>query len=210
MVYSGLVGKREQTRAFIIEKTAPIFNRRGFIGTSLSDITQATGLTKGSIYGNFADKDEVALKAFGFMSTKRRRGLVSEMSPHRESPLAMLRAYASYFRGSYEVIREFGGCPIVNTAVDADDTNPTLSAAVRKVVEDWRTAMQDLIRRGVSLGEIKPETDPEERASLLISLLEGGLWLSKATGRREDLMRSLDHFERLLDEMAIVSELRQD
>jgi len=33
-------------------------------GTSLSDMTDATGLTKGSIYGNFNSKDEVALAAF--------------------------------------------------------------------------------------------------------------------------------------------------
>ena len=58
------MSKAEKTRQFIIEKTAPIFNKKGFAGTSLSDMTEATGLTKGSIYGNFADKDEVAMAAF--------------------------------------------------------------------------------------------------------------------------------------------------
>src|ERR1700722_8888899 len=60
------ISKAERTRQFIIEKTAPIFNKKGYAGTSLSDITAATGLTKGSIYGNFADKDEVALAAFDY------------------------------------------------------------------------------------------------------------------------------------------------
>lgn len=45
--------KSERTRQFIIEKVAPIFNRKGYAGTSLSDLTEATGLTKGAIYGNF-------------------------------------------------------------------------------------------------------------------------------------------------------------
>src|SRR3954467_6490489 len=58
------MSKAEQTKAFIIEKTAPIFNVKGYAGTSLSDMTEATGLTKGSIYGNFENKDEVALAAF--------------------------------------------------------------------------------------------------------------------------------------------------
>lgn len=41
--------KAEKTRNFIVEKTAPIFNMKGYAGTSLNDITAATGLTKGSI-----------------------------------------------------------------------------------------------------------------------------------------------------------------
>ncbi|HAE68223.1 MAG TPA: TetR/AcrR family transcriptional regulator, partial [Sphingobacterium sp.] len=54
------MSKAEQTRQYIIEKTAPIFNKKGYFATSLSDITTATGLTKGSIYGNFKDKDDLA------------------------------------------------------------------------------------------------------------------------------------------------------
>jgi len=50
--------KAEQTRQLIVEKTAPIFNVKGYAGTSVSDMTKATGLTKGSVYGNFANKAE--------------------------------------------------------------------------------------------------------------------------------------------------------
>ena len=49
--------KAEQTSEFIIQKVAPIFNKHGYYGTSMSDLTQATGLTKGAIYGNFKNKE---------------------------------------------------------------------------------------------------------------------------------------------------------
>ena len=45
--------KAERTTAFIIETVAPIFSRQGYVGTSMSDLTEATGLTKGALYGNF-------------------------------------------------------------------------------------------------------------------------------------------------------------
>jgi len=64
------MSKAEQTRQFIIEKTAPIFNKKGYFATSLSDITTATGLTKGSIYGNFKDKDDLALHVYTYQSKK--------------------------------------------------------------------------------------------------------------------------------------------
>ena len=57
---STVTSRSEKTRQLIIETAAPIFNKKGYAGTSLSDLTQATGLTKGSIYGNFKNKDEVA------------------------------------------------------------------------------------------------------------------------------------------------------
>lgn len=61
-----MLSKTERTTQFIVEKSAPIFNMKGFAGTSVNDIVNATGLTKGSIYGNFENKDEVALAVFDF------------------------------------------------------------------------------------------------------------------------------------------------
>jgi AcrR family transcriptional regulator len=52
------LSKAGRTRQFIIETTAPIFNTKGYEGTSMSTLTEATGLTKGSIYGNFENKEE--------------------------------------------------------------------------------------------------------------------------------------------------------
>ncbi|RZK05397.1 MAG: TetR/AcrR family transcriptional regulator, partial [Flavobacterium sp.] len=45
------MSKSEQTKQFIIEKAAPIFNKKGFAGTSMNDILEATGLAKGGVYG---------------------------------------------------------------------------------------------------------------------------------------------------------------
>ena len=60
------MSKADKTKAFIIERTAPVFNAKGYAGTSISDLMDVTGLTKGSIYGNFENKDEVALAAFDY------------------------------------------------------------------------------------------------------------------------------------------------
>ena len=56
--------KSLRTRQHIIQTTSKLFNKQGFAGTSLSDLSSATGLTKGGIYGNFKNKEEVALEVF--------------------------------------------------------------------------------------------------------------------------------------------------
>ena len=58
------VRKGEQTRQRIVERAAPVFNQRGYAGTSLAELIAATGLEKGGIYNHFASKDELALAAF--------------------------------------------------------------------------------------------------------------------------------------------------
>lgn len=60
------MGKAERTRAFIIQKSAPLFNIKGYENTSLSDIQEVTKLTKGAIYGNFKDKNELAIASFEY------------------------------------------------------------------------------------------------------------------------------------------------
>ena len=64
------MGKAEETRRFIIEKVAPIFNMHGYEGTSLSQLIEAIGLTKGALYGNFKNKDEIALAALEYNISK--------------------------------------------------------------------------------------------------------------------------------------------
>ena len=56
--------KASRTRQFIISKTAPVFNTQGYAGTSLIDLTKATGLSKGALYGNFSNKEEIAMSVF--------------------------------------------------------------------------------------------------------------------------------------------------
>src|SRR5687767_9057723 len=106
-----VLSKSERTRRFIIEKTAPLFNAQGYAGTSLNDLTEATGLTKGSIYGNFENKDDVAVAAFEYnfkMVTEymKARILTSENSVER------LLAYPDVYRNFFKIPFLKAGCPI--------------------------------------------------------------------------------------------------
>ena len=48
----------EATKELIISKSADLFNTQGYKATSLSDITKATGYTKGAIYRHFENKED--------------------------------------------------------------------------------------------------------------------------------------------------------
>ncbi len=189
--------KAAQTRQTIIEKTAPLFNKKGVVGTSLSDLTQATGLTKGSIYGNFKDKDAVALAVFEY-NVANLLTFLSKGVKQQKSYLDKLLSIPEGYRKLYRQMIQFGGCPIANAATDADDTHQDLGKQVAKTIEQLKQMMVVLIDKGKQVGEILPLVDSDKTACLMISLIEGGSVLSKATGNKQYLMHSLEQIEYLI------------
>ena len=176
------LSKAERTRQFIVETTSGIFNKKGYAGTSLSDLTEATGLTKGSIYGNFKNKEEVAVAAFEYNSARVRKlivGQIEKAPTYYEKLMVYAKVYHSFNSASFPD----GGCPILNTAVDADDTNPLLKNKAAQVVLRWKKNIEELISAGVVAGEFKTGIDTEKIALSMIALIEGGIMIAKVTGK---------------------------
>ena len=175
------MNKAEKTRRFIVERTAPIFNVKGYAGTSLTDMTEATGLTKGSIYGNFANKDEVALAAFEHNWSRVTTLLSAEMAKcnsSREKLLALVGVYEN--RQSYDFPE--GGCPLLNTAVEADDTHPDLRKKAADALQGWMKSIVTIIKAGIAAGEFRTSADAEQTALTLIAMIEGAIMISQLTG----------------------------
>jgi len=61
--------KGERSRQKIVETAAVLFNQKGFTGCSMGDIVAASGLEKGTLYGHFSTKEELALLAFDYAWT---------------------------------------------------------------------------------------------------------------------------------------------
>ena len=195
------MSKAEQTKAFIIERVAPIFNTKGYAGTSLTDMTEATGLTKGSIYGNFANKDEVALAVFDYNLLKVKTIMRAEMSRYRsarEQLLACITVYDNFLKYPFPV----GGCPILNTAIEADDTHPGLRKKAAEAIQGWKNQLVKLLEKGIGAKEFNPRVNTEQTALTIIALIEGGIMISKLSGKinyRKAIMQSV---EKLVNDLA--------
>ncbi|HEU0112740.1 MAG TPA: TetR/AcrR family transcriptional regulator [Flavisolibacter sp.] len=196
----GTSSKAERTRQYIIEKTAPVFNTKGFAGTSLNDLTEATGLTKGSIYGNFENKDEVALAAFDYNFEKvtaymKRKILASENAVER------LLVYPQVYRDFLKIPFLQPGCPILNTSTEADDTHPMLRERAAAALAFWKKSIENQVKRGIERGEIKKDTRPAEVAVIIMSLIEGAIMQAKVTLKSADLKLAMDYLERMIRDL---------
>ena len=190
-----ILTKAAKTSQFIIERTAAIFNRNGYTGTSLSDITEATGLTKGAIYGNFKNKEELALAAFNY-TIKYQMDEVKEIIQTIESPLAKLFAITNFHRNYYKKLVEYGGCPIVNVGVDANHTNPALFTRVKYVIDKLQGSIAAIIEEGIFRNEIKDDINAMKYGVRIYSLIQGAVFtamMSKDEQSLVDMMNHVDH-----------------
>ena len=192
------LSKAERTRQYIIEATAPVFNKKGYAGTSLSDLTEATGLTKGSIYGNFENKEEVALAVFDF-NTCRVSDMVEQQMKAADTYYEKLMVYSRVYND--DRLAAHGGCAILNTAVEADDTNEALKIKAAQAILRWKKNIVTLINGGIAAGEFKADINPEENALAIIALIEGGVMISKVTNSSSSLQQVLRAVENLINQL---------
>ena len=197
-------GKAEQTRQYIIAQTAPIFNRQGYAATSMKDLTQATGLTKGAIYGNFKDKDEVSLAAFAYnleqLISHLRRAAATGTTAGEQ-----LKAIVNFYRNVHNVKFLEAGCPLMNTAVESDDMHPALRQAVQTAIEEWQAWLAGIMKAGQEQGQINPDANPFQYAALFMSLIEGATMLAKATNKPYYMLTPLNHMDKVIEQDLILT-----
>src|SRR5713101_7409308 len=145
--------KGEQTRRKIVEAAAPIFNQHGYEGSSLNALMEATGLKKGGIYRHFASKEELAAEAFDYTweaAWNARLLHVDEKGNGIEKLKQLIANFVDY-RSPIA-----GGCPILNTATDADDGNSVLRARVAKALRSWLVRLQTILGHARGHRETRP------------------------------------------------------
>src|ERR1700679_4243920 len=113
--------KGEQTRQMIIEQSAPIFNKKGLAATAMSDIMEATDLSKGSLYVHFDNKDVLAEAVVDYNMYLLGQKFMTAID-RVDHPREKLFAYIDLFRNPANP-PVAGGCPMLNFGMEADDQN---------------------------------------------------------------------------------------
>lgn len=194
--------KAEATRKRIIDSAISLFNTQGYRATSLSDITRKTGLTKGAIYGNFDNKDAVAVAAFEYGVEK----VMSELRPRiRDCKTApeKLKIITRYYREYILNPPIDGGCPIINTAIEADDNHPLLRARVVRVMNIMKDSIKKILYRGIREKQIDDRVEVDEFAAIFYSSIKGAIMLSRAEGDLESYILSEKFLEKEINRITV-------
>lgn len=190
----------QKTKQSIIIAASVLFNTQGYKATSLSDITKATKLTKGAIYRHFKDKSDLEKEALLYMCNILRFDLRDRIKSQKTTK-TKLNTIMEYFQ-EYSVTPPFvGGCPLMNAAIESDDTDPKLKAVAKEIMLSLHSTIVSILKNGKKHNEVRSNYNAEEFASLIIGSLEGGVMIMKVSDDSNHLRSVINFIKKEIDNL---------
>lgn len=191
--------KGKKTRELIIENTAALFNKKGVEGTSLSEIINCTGLSKGAIYGAFRDKEEISVSVFKRSAIKMQEEVQKNLD--NTSCTSRILSLLDFFLTHTFNPPVPGGCPLLNTAVEADDNNPALRDLVSRELLHSVELVEKSLVEGKKKGEFPATIQTKEISFALFCALEGALVMSRVSSSIDPMKNVVKFWKRSIKDL---------
>lgn len=192
------LNKAERTRRRIIEAAASVINQKGYHATSINDIMEVADISKGGIYGNFKNKEEIAIAAFDYavryitesVALRLKKGMFAQEK---------LKVVVSFYLDHTLNPPIDGGCPILNTAVEMADAHSTLRDRVVNALNFWRDSIVHVVEKGIERGEVNASVNPVAFGTCFIAMLEGGIMATRLTRDETIIHMVMDRLGEMID-----------
>lgn len=173
MVWDVPVKRSTDTETKIIQAALELFVRKGYHGTSIQDITEKVGLTKGALYAHFRSKGDLLLRIIEEFKSRFIGGMIAELETKEGTALDRIHrviTFNSRFALENQHLCVF--LTFLTTELNADvDFEPALKATYL----EYRRVISDIIRMGIRQGLFKKELDPNIAALTFMALHDGVL-----------------------------------
>ncbi|HST36792.1 MAG TPA: TetR/AcrR family transcriptional regulator [Allosphingosinicella sp.] len=152
----------------VLDRVRDTFLRYGYAGTSMDQLSAATGLHKPSLYGAFGDKKKLYLAALdNYLADVRAEFAEAFAVPDLfESLEAMTEWSIDKFMGKDEA---GPGCFMMHTAMPEATEDPEISRAVRESMDSLDRALVRRFERATEAGQISPDADPRSLAMVMVA-----------------------------------------
>lgn len=156
----------------VIEKAMNVFWKKGYAATSITDITDATGIKRGSLYNAFDGKHDLFVRALLKYGNDRRTSRLRALEAVEDPREAIAMFFDSLVKNTLED-PDKKGCLLFNTALEyashSDDVRRMVSQGIGEVVSFF----EGRIVRGQELGTIPDSVEPRSTAQTLVGLVVG-------------------------------------
>ncbi len=185
--------KGDATRAQIVAAAAELLDSQGYHGTGINAVLSKAGAPRGSLYFHFpGGKDEIAVAAVAQTGEGIRAALVAAFERHKR-PEAAVREVFQIFEARLVETEYACGCPISTVSLELSGTDSPVLEACALAYESWT---EEIARA------LEPQLGrkAQDRASLILSLVEGALLIARSTHSLRPLRLAERHCAELIRE----------
>ena len=184
-----LTRKGQATRERILECAADLIYRHGVQGTSNDALRRAAGVSGSQLTHYFPDK-ETLVRATLAWRAESMMGLRQVPPRGPLDTMSALRTWADSYLVRPEVVA--GGCSFGSLAAEVLKSDLDVRDAVAEGFARWRAQFVDGLTAMQDRGELRPDADPDQLATILMAAFQGGLLLTQAARDVQPLREALD------------------
>ena len=196
-----MLTKAEKTKQFILETAGPIYNQKGVSGVNIDDVLAATKLTKGCLYGHFENKEDLSEQVVDLLLSKISEKIYRVVAG-KKTAKAKIFAYMDLHKDPIDTFIS-GGCPIFNTAVDADDNNPAIKQKVASIFRAGQEGLTNILKDGIDNGEFSDSLDPATFAFKMVAAIEGGIVMCRTLDTAKPMLSLIKSLKAELEQYSL-------
>lgn len=196
-----MLTKAEKTKQFILETAAPLYNQKGISGVNIDDVLAATKLTKGCLYGHFENKEDLSAQVIDLLLKKITDKMYQAVA-EKKTAKAKVFAYMDMHKDPIDTFIS-GGCPIFNTAVDADDNFPVIKQKVAAIFRAGQEALTNILKEGINNGEFSPSLDAATFSFKLVAAIEGGIVICRTLDTTKPMLSLIKSLKAELEQYSV-------
>lgn len=152
------------------------FNETGYHGTSVDVLSRATGLSKGSLYGAFGDKEALFQRVFDEYCSASDEGAAARVEGPEEEALDRIRAWLT----SPEAGTDRRGCLLAKGTAELAWENDAIATRSLAAFETLFDSCRQLVEQAQAAGHIDPDADAAALGELIVATHRGLEALAKA------------------------------
>jgi AcrR family transcriptional regulator len=191
------------TRGRIVEKSLQLFSVKGYFNTSINDILEATGLTKGGFYGHFASKEELWDVSYE-RAVEIWRGIVFKGVREIQDPVARIEKVIGNDLFGYLGAEVFeGGCFFFNMLVELSGQSEAMSRRIREGFDEFARLLASWLVEGKRKGSVGKDVDCAEVADFILVAINGAAVLYASRKDRRYLKETFGQLRAYLGHLRV-------
>lgn len=198
-----LQDRAKATREAIITGAAAVFEEHDYGSASLTQVSEASGVTRGALYFHFKSKEDLAravIEAQHRIVLAESESILAQDQPALTAMILMCRAFG------LQLVHE----PVVRAGIRLTLEATAFGPPVRGPYEDWIAAMEQLTQRAKTELQIRPSVDAEAFARYLVASFTGVQMVSGVLTGRADVMQRIEEMWEILLPGIIPEDVRED
>ena len=184
------------TKDKLLDAAQRLMLAKGFPATTVEEICEAAGLTKGSFFHYFESKEDLGKAALDRYAGRGLGALESAPFRRQQDPLKRIIASIDYWIARINDPSMECGCLLGNFAQELSDTHPEIRAQCVRYFDQWTKMLKQDFDEAKRLCRPRASIDTQGLAEHYVAVVEGGLLLTKATRDRKVFERNLSHLKR--------------